>query len=42
MEKNNLQDIEVFQYKHTMNQKGTDGMFVVLNLLALLVQNYKY
>ena len=42
MEKNNLQDNVVFEYKHTMNHKGTDGMFVVLNLLALLVQNYKY
>ena len=42
MEKNNLQDNVAFEYRHTMNQKGDDRMFVVLNLLAVLVQNYKY
>ena len=41
MGEKNLQDNVVFEYRHTMNQKGTDGMFVVLNLLALLVQKYK-
>ena len=42
MGEKNLQDNVVFEYNHTINLKGEDGMFVVLSLLALLVQKYKY